>query len=265
MTDVLERAEVVQVAVSAHRGGSESAPSATWEAYKHSVDTGAEYVEFDIRRTADGQLVIYHDDRVTESPQHPLISRLTHPQLSDLAGYAVPLAAEVMEVIAGKAIGHLDLKEVGGEAEIISLALDILGADNFVATTLEDVSVAAIKQRFPHVRTALSLGRDMRSSSRFRWARTRVSELFPLRRIRACGADWVAVHQRLARTRVLATCAKHGIGAMVWTVNDQPSIDRFLSDARVAVLITDKPELAVRRRAARLGLPSPQQNTPSPG
>ncbi|MGH3727490.1 MAG: glycerophosphodiester phosphodiesterase family protein [Micromonosporaceae bacterium] len=243
------------VAISAHQGGSEIAPAATLEAYKSSLDTGAEYVELDIRRTGDGVLVVYHDDHVTESPRRTPLSQLSHPELSELAGYAVPRYVEVLELIAGKANGHLDLKDVGGEEEIVRCALDILGPENFVATTLEDVSVARIKQRFPQVRTALSLGRDMSRATRSQRTRTRASELFPLRRIRSCGADWVAVHQRLARLTVLRLCARHGLGAMVWTVNDQPSIDRFLTDPRVSVLITDRPQLAVRRRARLGGAP----------
>ncbi|MQA27166.1 MAG: glycerophosphodiester phosphodiesterase [Micromonosporaceae bacterium] len=243
------------VAISAHQGGSEIAPAATLEAYQSSLDTGAEYVEFDIRRTGDGAWVVYHDDHVTESPQHTPLSQLSHPQLSGLTGYAVPLMTEVMELIAGKAIGHLDLKDIGGEDEIITTALEILGRDNFVATTLEDVSVARIKQRFPQARAALSLGRDLTELSTARRIRARLSEAFPLRRIRACGADWVAVHHKLARRTVLQICARHGIGAMVWTVNEQALIDLFVADPRVAVLITDRPGFAVERRAALQGAP----------
>lgn len=45
-----------QVAVSAHgpRAG-------TLDAYARALETGAEYVEFDIRRTADGELAAFHD------------------------------------------------------------------------------------------------------------------------------------------------------------------------------------------------------------
>ena len=242
-----------RIAISAHQGGSETAPGGTLLAYQRSVQTGAEYVELDIRRTADGELVVFHDDHVPagHDPDESIpVGRLSRPQLSELAGYPVPLVAEVMELISGKAIGHLDLKDIGGEVEAISLALDILGSDNFVASTLEDVSIARVKRHFPAVRTALSLGRDL---TRVSWpyrVRTRCGELFPLRRIRACGADWVAVHHRLATATVLAICARHGIGAMVWTVNQEPLIDRFLVDQRVSVLITDRPEFAVRRRAA---------------
>lgn len=147
------------VAISAHRGGSEHAAAATYEAYKDVVGTGAEYAEFDIRKTRDGVLVVCHDQHAGEAG--PLVKDLPYEQLCDMLGYAVPRVEDVMQLLAGKVIGHLDLKEIGYEAEIINLALDTFGPGNFVATSLEDPSILSIKQGFPEVTAALSLGRDL--------------------------------------------------------------------------------------------------------
>jgi glycerophosphoryl diester phosphodiesterase len=155
-----------------------------------------------------------------------------------------------MATIAGKATGHLDLKDTGGEEKVVEMALDILGPGNFVVTTLEDRSVTAIKERFPAVPAALSLGRDLDEVPRGRRAATRLSELFPMRRLRACRADWVAVHRRLATAGVLAQCHRAGIKAMVWTVDEDAEIRRWLTDRRVTVLITNRPADAVALRAS---------------
>jgi glycerophosphoryl diester phosphodiesterase len=153
-----------------------------------------------------------------------------------------------MKLIAGKAVGHLDLKETGYEHEVVKMALDLLGPGNFVATTLVDSSIAEIKKRHPQVTTALSLGRDLREVGRWLRLPVRARELYPLGRMRACGADWLAVHRRLARVNVLRLCGRFGIPAMVWTVNGEPQMRRFLADSRVAVLITDRPRHALSLR-----------------
>ncbi|MGW6547960.1 glycerophosphodiester phosphodiesterase family protein [Streptomyces massasporeus] len=233
-------------AVSAHRGGSERAGPATREAYQDAIESGAEYAEFDIRRTGDGVLVVYHDPRV--GPAGPPLSALTHTQLCERAGYAVPVADEVMALIAGRLVAHLDLKETGYEREVVDRAVALLGADGLVVTTLEDRSVAAVTRDFPGVRTALSLGRDRRELALARLPGTRLSELFPARRIRACGAHGVAVHQRLARTNVLREATRHGLFTMVWTVNDDTLMRAFLAHPRVDVLVTDRPRRAVALR-----------------
>jgi glycerophosphoryl diester phosphodiesterase len=236
--------------ISAHQGGTEHAPPATYEAFEHSVTTGAEYVEFDIRRTRDHALVVHHDAHAgRERSPRRRVSELRHAELSELAGYQVPLVRDVMRLLAGRAAGHLDLKETGYEHEVIELAMDVLGPDNFVATTLEDTSVATIKRSFPQVKTALSLGRDLRGTPRSRWAGVRASELFPLSRIRSCGADWVAVNYTLAKLGVLRACRLAGVGVMVWTVDSDRLIDHFVGDQHVDVLITNRPRHAAARRA----------------
>jgi glycerophosphoryl diester phosphodiesterase len=229
-------------AISAH------APRAgTIEAYARALETGAEYVEFDIRRTADGELAAFHDARTR---QGEVLGAISYARLCELAGYEVPRVAELMALIAGQAAGHLDVKDAGGEERVVQMALDILGPGNFVVTTLEDESVAAVKARFPQVPTALSLGRALGEVPRSRWAATRLSELLPMRRIRACRADWVAVNRRLARAGVLAQCHQAGIKAMIWTVDEDAEMGRWLADPRVTVLITSRPAEAVALRAS---------------
>jgi glycerophosphoryl diester phosphodiesterase len=104
--------------------------------------------------------VVYHDGRAGRGGS--LVAHLGYQELCDRLGYVVPRVDEVMALLAGRLIGHLDLKEIGYEPEAVALASSTLGPGNFVVTTLEDASVATIKRAFPGVRTALSLGRSLR-------------------------------------------------------------------------------------------------------
>jgi glycerophosphoryl diester phosphodiesterase len=113
-----------------------------------------------------------------------------------------------------------------------------------------DASIHRIKKSFPEVTAALSLGRDLREVTRVMRLPARARELYPIARMRACGADWLAVHRRLARANVLRLCGRFGIPAMVWTVNEESQMRRLLVDPRVTVLITDRPRHALRLRGA---------------
>jgi glycerophosphoryl diester phosphodiesterase len=223
----------------------------TRQIFEAAVVTDADYVELDIRRTRDGVLVVHHGARVGR--WGPRLRDLTYGRLCELALHRVPRVPDVLALIAGRAVGHLDLKEAGYEDEVIALAMEVLGPGGFVVTTVEAPSISHIRRRFPGVLTALSLGhagdqavRLMRSHSCGRDA---------LRRMRACGAHWLAVNHRLAGTDVLAACAAHGIPCMVWTVNAAAHMARYLADPRVAVLVTDHPLRALHLRA---GLAEPQ-------
>lgn len=50
--------------VVSHRGDHTHAPENTLAAYANAIEAGADYVEIDLRTTADSQLVIMHDGSV---------------------------------------------------------------------------------------------------------------------------------------------------------------------------------------------------------
>lgn len=218
-------------AVSAHRRDE-----AGLDGLREAAESGAEYVEIDIRRTGDGRLVVHHDATVGGLP----LKRLTYERVQELSPRPVPLVEDAMEIIAGRARGHLDLKERGCEHETVALALEAFGPQ-FVVTTGEVPSLIEIKTRFPQAMTALSVGRNL-------WERGASHNFAPLPQIRRAGADMVALNHRLARVGVLRQCARAGFPAMIWTVNAEPVMRRFLGDPRVAVLVTDHPAKALKLR-----------------
>lgn len=55
------------VAVIAHRGASAYGPEHTLAAYKQAMTMGADYIEFDLQMTKDGQLVALHDETLNRT------------------------------------------------------------------------------------------------------------------------------------------------------------------------------------------------------
>jgi glycerophosphoryl diester phosphodiesterase len=238
------------VQISAHGGQRAHAETGALQACRDALSANADYVEFDIRRTADAELVTFHD---TRTRQGRLVSQLGYAQLCDLAGYEVPKVADVLALIKGRAKAHLDLKEPGDEDRLVRLALDVVGSGEFIITSPDDGSVAAIRSRFPaadEVPVALTLraGRLTPGPGRKGAPQTRLSELRPWSRLRACGADWVAVDHRLALAGVVRQCRRRRLKVMVWTVNNDRELRYWLSRPRVDVLVTDRPARAVALR-----------------
>jgi glycerophosphoryl diester phosphodiesterase len=76
-----------QLVVIAHRGLSGLAPEHTWEAYDRAIEVGADYIEQDLHMTADGALVVLHDDsleRTARGPQPPCSGRAREKTLAEL-------------------------------------------------------------------------------------------------------------------------------------------------------------------------------------
>ena len=55
----LTRSALTQIV--AHRGASREAPENTLAAFAKAIEIGADMIEFDVRRAADGRLVVSHD------------------------------------------------------------------------------------------------------------------------------------------------------------------------------------------------------------
>lgn len=230
--------------ISAHRGGQivDGVPAA--DRYRHAIELGVDFVEFDVRRTRDGVTVIYHDDRTASGRA---VRELTHRELADELGPEALTFDQLLDVAAGRVGLHLDLKEAGYEAAIVRAALDRSPLDRLVITS-GDAVIRTIKEQFPQVRAGLSIGEDIDGLSPWLKLRVRLSELFPRGRLERSHADFLAVHRQLAGLTVLRFCESRGVPAWVWTVDDEPEIARFLADPRVTTLITDRPDIALRLR-----------------
>ena len=98
-----------QIMVIAHRGAHEGIPSNTLLSLKEGIRLGIDYVECDIRTTADNKLVIMHNDTVDATTNGKgRIRDLTLEQIRQLdagirvgpqfAGTKVPTLDEMLEM-----------------------------------------------------------------------------------------------------------------------------------------------------------------------
>jgi len=109
--------------VVAHRGLSAGFPENTLAAFRNATAAGVDAIELDLRRTADGEIVVLHDETVDRTTDgHGPLSRITLQGLKLLdagrhagerfAGERVPTYQEVLESTRASGAGLLlDIKE----------------------------------------------------------------------------------------------------------------------------------------------------------
>jgi glycerophosphoryl diester phosphodiesterase len=198
-----------------------------------AIAMGADYVEIDVQRCADGSLVLFHDP-VDVAPPGTL-------------GYGAAL-----DLLAGRARLHLDLKVQGGEPEIVAEAVARLGTDALLVTTLDDDGVRAVRDwadaEGHDLLVGLSLGRGLRDIPVLHAIRVRLTELFPRVRYRRSGANLAVAHHWLARLHVRRFARKHGMPLLVWTVDTPRSLAYWLRPGRAWLVTTNHPEVALRMR-----------------
>ena len=100
-----------------HRGAAGHAPENTLAAIQKGIALGVDFVEIDVRRTADGVLVVLHDATVNRTTDGK--GRVDRLFLRDIAklnagnGEHIPTLEEVLKIAAGKAGLMLELKAEG--------------------------------------------------------------------------------------------------------------------------------------------------------
>ena len=110
------------VKIIAHRGVHKCVPENTLAAIRAAVKRKLDYVEMDVRTTADGHLVLMHDKTIdrTTTGSGP-VNQLTLEQIrkvkvktgkdSTCAGEKVPLLSEVLQYMRGKINAYVDIKD----------------------------------------------------------------------------------------------------------------------------------------------------------
>ncbi|MDN4174679.1 glycerophosphodiester phosphodiesterase [Nocardioides sp. SOB77] len=237
------------VQLSAHR-------CLTREAVDRALALDVDFVEFDVERCADGTLVVFHDSVVEVDGEEVALADLTAEQLRA----AVPdlmLYDEVLDALAGRRSAHLDLKFVGSCAEATARAVDRLGADNLVVTTLDDAAVREVRdwaEAHGHdLLVGLSLGRKVTGFPVWRQLRVRASEVWPHLRYRQSRANVVVAHHWLARAGLAGFARRRRLPLLVWTIDTPRSLEYWLRPGRAWLVTTNRPEeaLAVRDRRTR--------------
>jgi len=128
----------------------------------------------------------------------------------------------------------VDLKEIGGEEDSLGVVLERVPTESVIVSTLEDESVAAVRRVFPGLPVGLSIGRERPRP----YVRTRLSELLPARRARACGATFLSVNRQLVPFGVLRRAP---LPVYLWTVDEERELQRYLRDARLRGIVTNRP------------------------
>jgi glycerophosphoryl diester phosphodiesterase len=217
-------------AIVAHRGAWGAAAQNTLEAFQAAIALGVDMIEFDVRRTGDGRLVVCHDPTLDGLP-------LTGVRRGALSGRddSPPRLEEVLALARDRVAIDIELKERGCVREVVPLLVRF-GLQRCLLTSFHEEVVREAKDAAPALSTGLLVG-SYRS----------FAQLFPAPRTRRASADTLVVHHRLADAGVLG---RAGVPCLVWTVNDPRRLQRYLSDPRVAGVITDAPGVALACRAS---------------
>lgn len=216
---------------------------------------GAEYVESDCRLTADGVVVLFHDDdlrRVAGDPR--AVSEITERDLAELMSGRGGLATLGQALDAFPDVRfNLDVKAAGAAEAVGRVVASHPG--RVLVTSFSDErrlrALEAARSVSPDATPATSAGRA--TIGRVLLALLLRSERLIGRALRGIDALQIPERQgvvRILSPRLIRAAHRNGVEVHVWTVNDEDDMRRLL-DLGVDGLVTDRPDLALAVIAAR--------------
>ncbi|HCB34595.1 MAG TPA: glycerophosphodiester phosphodiesterase [Acidimicrobiaceae bacterium] len=228
----------------AHRGGDAVWPQNTMTAFAGAVGLGCQYLETDVRATADDKLVVFHDptlDPVSDSAG--AVDELTWDEVSRarVAGTEpIPLLDDVLDAWPDVRV-CIDPKADSAVVPLIKALRRPGVLERVCVGSFSDERLARLDAEFG---PAVCLGMGPREIVRFRLGSLLRRRPGNTPRYRANTLQ-IPVRQYmvpLATAGVVRYAHAHGIDVHVWTIDDPTEMSRLL-DKGVDGIITAEPKV----------------------
>lgn len=240
---------VEKTLILAHRGASGYAPENTMEAFELAVKMGADGIELDVHFTADGEVVICHDEKIDRTSNGQGL--VTDYMLSELktfdfgyrfngekrTGVKIPTLDEVYELISP--LDMLVNVEIKSADPKIIKACDTIAKrhamrDKVIYSSFNHFQIQKAKEIIENAFIAPLYNFNM---------------LNPWNYCLDIGAK--ATHPKQTQIKLIKDyvkdCHDRGIRVHTWTVNTKEDME-FLLNEGVDAIITNYPDIAIRIR-----------------
>lgn len=236
-----------EIQIFAHRGSKKTHPENTMLAFIEAERVGADGIEFDVQLSADGEIVIIHDetlDRTTTLTGY--VKNYTAEELKkadagiffseQFIGERIPLLREVFEWAAeNDLIMNVELKTdkfpyEGIEQKVIDLIREFHFEDRIILSSFNHHSLEIAKEIAPEIERALlfkELPKDIENI------------------LEEKGESGFHPKRRTITKKLIQYAQKLGYKVRPWIANKRKNI-LLLSDLGVDAIMTDCPEKAIK-------------------
>ena len=227
------------ILIITHRANALGAPENSLPALENSIVLGADVVEIDVQLTADGTVVILHDEglmRVAGDPRR--IAEISDEELREVrllygeeyadAELHIPTLAEYLERAKNRVVVMIELKYYGFIPELAEKTIDVIRQhameDQVQIKSLSYRAVEQVRELAPELQTgyvsAVALGDISRLPVQF-----------------------LSVNQANINSSLIARAAQQQMEVYAWTVNRRDDMIQIILKG-VDGIITDVPDLA---------------------
>lgn len=234
--------------VIAHRGDKRHAPENTLSAFRQAADKGADAIEFDVKLSADGEVIVLHDksvDRTTNGTGKAANLSLAELKTLDAGvlfptqfpGEKIPTLEEIFESVGKRLHMNVELTNYSTlndnlVEKVVELVRKFKMMDKVLFSSFSTRNLLIARRLLPEVpRGLLTLPGILGF-----WGRT-----FGWRG----DYDGLNPYYSSINLRLIDKIHSRGKRVIVWTVNNEADIKRMIS-LSVDGVITDDPQLVLK-------------------
>ncbi len=217
---------IEKMLIFAHRGANSIAPENTLKAFKKAIDLKADYIEFDVHQSKDGEIVIMHDSNTLRTTGYfGFINKMTLADLKKLdcgEGEKILTLQELIELAKGKIGLNCEIKARGFAEKIIK----ILNEADIVETTIVSSFKHDILLRMKKFDSRIKLA--SLEPTRTGWVRSWVSRKKLLSIVIKNRFYAINLFHKLVNLKFVDKAHNNNIKVFPWTVNFDSTIKRLI-------------------------------------
>jgi len=227
--------------VCAHRGVSAYFPENTLVAIEEAVKVGAPMTEIDVRRTADGHIVLMHDETIDRTTSGSgAVSALTLEDIccfdagawkgEQFVGETVPTLADVLDLCRDNGMFLcIEIKQYDLAPDVATLIEGAGMVNGTVVISFDFDCVCQVRRANPRITTG--------------WLTAKIdpAELDDMiGRVLAEGIPVISALHTQVTPEVVERCRLRGVTLYAWTIDDEAEARRF-ADMGVDVITSNRP------------------------
>ncbi len=246
-----------RIEVIGHGGAGDFFPGNSRESIEQALRIGVDRIEIDVQRSADGDLVLVHDERFVVNGRKTPTEEITTDQFRRLLPGLLTLD-ELADLNQTNVPVLLDVKAPGYEPELISAIRRYGWANTASASSTHGIVLWRLKRAFPDLRLGLSTGHMATAITTrpVRYVMTHALRLVTPRPLalamRGFGATETMIQHRVCTERLVHIVHNSGRLVNVWTVDRPEQMRRFIAMG-VDGIISNRPDLVKEALATRNG------------
>ncbi len=197
-----------------HRGTRVNSDENTIEAFKKALEFGANYVEFDVRKTKDGKVVILHDSKLDRTTNGSgLIKNLDYNGVLKYRtknhNFKIPLLSETLKGLIGRIKFMIELKEDDLKDTIIDLVKKFNVLDDCIFSGRNLTVLEYIKSVFPNTKICYNITKGLG---------LKIGEFLNMGKPAKlkCKLDMISLRSNLINVEFIEKCHLNNIKSLAW-------------------------------------------------